>query len=163
MSKVKDFIKENKWLLLIALVVIAASIGLYYYYSQQNKRDIPAPDLDVDYKEQNYGANEYHPVTVDYIDLLNEYYKFFMDLQISNPKEAYNYLSEESKKKYDYEKYEEYLKKTLTINSKTAEVTKYRVDKYDKSIVEIIDSEDTKYTLKEKAIWDFEITLNGKV
>lgn len=72
-------------------------------------------------------------------------------------------LTSESKKKFETaEKYEEYAKKTKTINTYTNTIKEYRKDPENKYAYDIIDTEGNKYTFIEKAIWDIEVSDNGK-
>ena len=115
----------------------------------------------IPYIKKEYKSNEYINIDVELIDLLNEYYAYFVKKKINSPKEAYKMLTEENKKKFgSAEKYEEYVKKTLTIKAPTNKIKEYREG--NKNSYDIIDTEGNKYTFVEHAIWDIEVIDNGK-
>lgn len=165
MEKVKDFYNENRLLIIIFIIVIIGAISLLIYNTSQKEKIFePIAPSDDNYIKTNYQVNEYRPVTIELSDLLNEYYKEFMTKQVKDPEAAYQMLTDETKKSFnnDYQEYKKYLNQVLTINSLKNEVREYRIDKDNKSIIEIIDSEDNKYTIYENAVWDIKISIDGK-
>lgn len=165
MKKIKDFCVENKMLVIASICIIALSMGIYYYnHKQESKIYEKGESEDIEYVKREYQENEYSPITVELVDLLNEYYSHFINLQINNPDAAYELLTESTKKDFDndIEKYKKYIKENstaLTINNK---VEKYHISGYDKQQFNIVDSEKYKYTIYENAIWDFKISIDGR-
>ncbi len=165
MKEIKKFIVENKFLVILFVFIIVSFIGIAIYNHTRNERiyETQKPDGS-SYVKKEYDANEYRPVTIELIDLLNEYYKFFIKKQINTPEEAYALLSQTSKERFnnDYQEYLKYVKDITTINSIKNEIKEYRINSDNKHIYEIIDTEDNKYAIHEKAVWDIEISINGK-
>ena len=114
MGKIKEFISENKILLIVGLVILIGCFVAYYFINKNNNLKYnPTSAEDVPYIKKEYKSNEYINIDVELIDLLNEYYAYFVKKKINSPKEAYKMLTEENKKKFgSAEKYEEYVKKT---------------------------------------------------
>lgn len=159
-------LKENKRLIIIALIVIAIVIGVAVYNSLK-----PTPQHDpeineyneINYIKKNYKVNEYSIVNISELDLLNAYLKKYITLAVTKPEEAFNMLSKESRETFNnsVDEYEEYLKSITSIYTKDNEVVKYRKGE-GKGKTEIVDSESNKYIITEHSTWDIEITLNGR-
>lgn len=164
MDKVKKFISDNKVLIIVGVLLLIICIGLYFYdYKKKSEEYNKAGEFDTPYVKREYKVNEYTNIDVELIDILNDYYASFIKKKYTNPKEAYEMLTSESKKKFETaEKYEEYAKKTKTINTYTNTIKEYRKDPENKYAYDIIDTEGNKYTFIEKAIWDIEVSDNGK-
>lgn len=164
MDKVKRFISDNKVLIIVGVLLLIICIGLYFYdYKKKSEEYNKAGEFDTPYVKREYKVNEYTNIDVELIDILNDYYASFIKKKYTNPKEAYEMLTSESKKKFETaEKYEEYAKKTKTINTYTNTIKEYRKDPENKYAYDIIDTEGNKYTFIEKAIWDIEVSDNGK-
>lgn len=164
MDKVKKFISDNKILIIVGVLLLIICIGLYFYdYKKKSEEYNKAGEFDTPYVKREYKVNEYTNIDVELIDILNDYYASFIKKKYTNPKEAYEMLTSESKKKFETaEKYEEYAKKTKTINTYTNTIKEYRKDPENKYAYDIIDTEGNKYTFIEKAIWDIEVSDNGK-
>ena len=115
MGKIKEFISENKILLIVGLVILIGCFVAYYFINKNNNLEYnPTLGEDVPYIKKEYKSNEYINIDVELIDLLNEYYAYFVKKKINSPKEAYKMLTEENKKKFgSAEKYEEYVKNPL--------------------------------------------------
>lgn len=164
MEAVKEFIKENKLLIIAGIIIVIICSCFYYYHNKKNEVNYdPGESADISYIKREYKANEYSPVTVELIDVLNEYYSYFMKKQVFEPEEAYEMLTDNSKK--DFGSKEEYLKDVdniTTINALKNKIEEYRVDKNNEHIIEIVDSEDNKFTIEEAAVWDFKISIDGK-
>lgn len=164
MDKVKRFISDNKVLIIVGVLLLIICIGLYFYdYKKKSEEYNKAGEFDTPYVKREYKVNEYTNIDVELIDILNDYYASFIKKKYTNPKEAYEMLTSESKKKFETaEKYEEYAKKTKTINTYTNTIKEYRKDPENKYAYDIIDTEGNRYTFIEKAIWDIEVSDNGK-
>lgn len=164
MDKVKKFISDNKVLIIVGVLLLIICIGLYFYdYKKKSEEYNKAGEFDTPYVKREYKVNEYTNIDVELIDILNDYYASFIKKKYTNPKEAYEMLTSESKKKFETaEKYEEYAKKTKTINTYTNTIKEYRKDPENKYAYDIIDTEGNRYTFIEKAIWDIEVSDNGK-
>lgn len=164
MDKIKNFIKENKVLVIIGVLLIIICSCLYFYdYKKKEEKYNQGEITDTPYIKREYKANEYTNIDVELIDVLNDYYSYFINKKYNEPKEAYDMLSSECKKKFgDAEKYKEYAKRTKTINTFTNTIKEYRKNPEMKNAYDIIDTEGNKYTIIEKAIWDLEISDNGK-
>ena len=164
MDKVKKFISDNKILIIVGVLLLIICIGLYFYdYKKKSEEYNKAGEFDTPYVKREYKVNEYTNIDVELIDILNDYYASFIKKKYTNPKEAYEMLTSESKKKFETaEKYEEYAKKTKTINTYTNTIKEYRKDPENKYAYDIIDTEGNRYTFIEKAIWDIEVSDNGK-
>lgn len=169
MDNFKNFIKVNKGLVIIFTLTILIALTVFIYNKttgeetyEKNLTEEEATD--VEYIKKNYQVNEYRNVTIDLIDLLNEYYRDYVDKLINSPKEAYEMLTSESKEDFenDFEKFNNYVKKIKTIGLKTSKVTEYRTNKGRITSYDIIDSEGNKFTIYEKSIWDLEITFKGR-
>ncbi|MCX4249293.1 MAG: hypothetical protein OSJ65_05980 [Bacilli bacterium] len=164
MEKVKKFLTENKALVIIALIFLALAFVLYYV---NNKRESvtynPEAMGETPYVKKEYKANEYINVEIELIDILNEYYRYFMQKKIKNPEEAYKMLTNENQSKYEsVDKYKKYVEKTITINTLNNKIKEYRKSQEYKNGYDIIDSEGNKYTIIENAVWDIKIIDNGK-
>ena len=165
MKEVKKFIKENRIFIIAGTLIVLLCIGIYFYTARaRNIVYDKGEDNDIEYIERNYKANEYRPVTIELVDLLQEYYLYYLRLQVNNPDEAYNMLTDECKSKFnnDVSEYKKYVKEINTILTLENKVEKYRVDKYNNQIIEIIDSEQNRYTIYEYGVWDFKISVDGK-
>lgn len=164
MDKVKKFIIDNKVLIIVGVVLLIICAGLYFYdYKKKSEEYNKAGEFDTPYVKREYKVNEYTNIDVELIDILNDYYSSFIKKKYTNPKEAYEMLTSESKKKFEtVEKYEEYAKKSKTINTYTNTIKEYRKNAENKNAYDVIDTEGNKYTFVEKAIWDIEVSDNGK-
>lgn len=166
MDKVKTFFKENKALIIVGIILLIICVSIYFYdYQRRNKvyQNNGSSVTDTPYVKREYKANEYTNMDVELIDVLNDYYTYFIKKKYSDLKTAYALLSKESKEKYENEeKYAEYAKRTKTINSLTNKVKEYRQNPENKKAYDIIDSEGNKFTILEKAVWDIEVSDYGK-
>lgn len=165
MKTVKEFFKENKIFIIAGISIVILCIGIYYYTARARKIVYDkGEDKDIEYIERKYAANEYSPVTIELIDLLQEYYLYYIRLQVNNPDEAYDMLTDECKSRFnnDIKEYKNYIKQINTILTLDNKVEKYRVDKYNNQIIEIVDSEQNKYTIYEYGVWDIKISIDGK-
>jgi hypothetical protein len=166
MDNLKQALKENIKLIIIAVIIIAIALGVVIYNNLTPTLSYN-PEIDeyndVEYVKKNYEVNEYSVINMSEYDLLNAYLKKYVTLEVTNPDKAYEMLSDKSKESFDNDvsKYKEYISGIISINTKENTVTKYR-DGSSSNQIEIIDSESNKYIITEYAIWDIEITLNGR-
>ncbi len=159
-------LKENKKLIIVAIIVILIVVGVAIYNNVKPKPKYD-PEVneynDVTYIKKNYKVNEYSVVNISELDLLNAYLKKYLTLAINDPEEAFAMLSKETKESFNnnIDEYKKYVNSITSIYTKDNEVVKYR--KGEKSNqTEIVDSEKNKYIITEHSIWDIEITLNGR-
>lgn len=164
MDSVKSFIKDNKVLIIVGVVLLILCSSLYFYDYLRNKEIYDKNGTtDTPYVKHEYEANQYTNIDVELIDVLNDYYTYFIKKKYTSPKEAYEMLARESKKRFEsVEDYEDYCKKSKTIFSFTNEIKEYRDNADIKNAYDIIDTEGNKYTFIEKAVWDIEVIDNGK-
>lgn len=169
MDNVKNFIKNNKVIVIIFVLTIMIAIGVFIYnkttpVENYEKNLTEAEATDVEYIKKNYKVNEYHNVSVELIDILNEYYRDYVNKLIDSPKEAYEMLTSESKEDFgnSYEEFNKYIKKINTLRLSTSKVSEYRTNKGRIKSYDIIDTEGNKFTFYEKSIWDLEITFKGR-
>lgn len=169
MDNLKNFIKENKGIVIIFILVILVAIGVFIY-NQTSKEEAYEKNLtveeaaDIEYVKKNYQVNEYQNVTIELIDILNEYYRYYINKLISSPEEAYEMLTNESKEYFgnDFEKFNDYVKKINTLSLQTSKVSEYRTNNGRIKSYDIIDSDGNKFTIYEKSIWDIEIAFKGR-
>ena len=165
MKKIKDFCIENKILLITGILLLVLSSFLYFYYNKSNNVEYnKGEEENIEYVKSDYKVNQYQPVTIDLVDLLNDYYSYYINLQINKPEEAFELLTDDSKEKFnnDIEEYKKYVKKLNTVKTLTNKIEQYRINEINKQIIEIIDSEDNKFTIYESAVWNFKISIDGK-
>lgn len=169
MNNVKNFIKENKGIVIIFVLTISVALGLFFYnkankteYLDKNLTDEEAKDIS--YIKKNYQVNEYQNVTIELIDLLNDYYRSYVNKLTNHPEEAYEMLTEESKKDFgnNFEEFSKYVKKIKTLGLQTSKVSEYRTNNGINKSYDIIDTEGNRFTIYEKSIWDYEISFKGK-
>lgn len=164
MDKVKKFLIENKALIIIALIFLVLAVTLYYVINKRESVTYNGGGMeDTPYVKKEYKANEYINVEIELIDILNEYYRYFIQKKVNNPEEAYEMLTNENKSKFEnVDKYKKYVEKTNTINTINNKIKEYRRSQEYKNGYDIIDSEGNKYTIIENAVWDIRIIDNGK-
>lgn len=168
MDNVKTFLKENIILVIVFVIVVGTFIGFTIYNQINNSKEYEkkvteADMVDVDYIKKNYKVNEYQNVTMDYVDILDEYHSYFVRKMVTDPMKAYELLTNESKKKFnnDIEEFKKYIKDNATVAFKTSKVREYRTNSK-KNKIEIIDTDNNKYTIYENAVWDIKISIDGK-
>lgn len=169
MGNIKKFLKGNKGVVIVFILTIFAALGLLVY-NKMTKEESYEKNLteeearDVEYVKKNYQVNEYQNVTIELIDLLNEYYRDYINKLTSNPQEAYEMLTSESKEKFsnDFDEFNNYIKKINTLSLQTSKVAEYRTNNGRIKSYDIIDSDGNKFTIYEKSIWDLEIAFKGK-
>lgn len=164
MASVKSFIKDNKALIIAGVILLIVCVSLYFYDYSKNKKTYEATgETDTPYVKREYKANEYTNIDVELIDVLNDYYAYFIKKKYTLPEEAYEMLTDSSKKEFaNKEEYKEYCKKTKTINSLTNSIKEYRINEDDRNAYDIIDTEGKKYTIYEHAVWDIKVSDNSK-
>lgn len=164
MDKVKKFLVENKGILIIALIFLVLAFTLYYVINKRESATYNSGGMeDTPYVKKEYKANEYINVEIELIDILNEYYRYFIQKKVNNPEEAYEMLTNENKSKFEnVDKYKKYVEKTNTIKTINNKIKEYRRSQEYKNGYDIIDSEGNKYTIIENAVWDIKIIDNGK-
>jgi len=165
MDNVKEFIKDNFVLLIILFTVVIASVIVYVVKSDEKEITYEITENEVDtpsYIEKKYDANTYQNQTIELFDLLSYYYEYYIDLELNNPNEAYELLSDESKNKFNnnLDEYKEYINNIITIDTYNNTLIKYR--EVEDNVYDIIDSENYQYTIEENAVWDFKITLKAQ-
>jgi len=165
MDKVKKFIRDNIVLLVVLLIILIVAIIVYIITGKSVEYSYNITDEAINtpsYIEKKYDANTYQNQTIELLDLLTYYYKYYINLEINNPTEAYNLLSDESKNKFNnnVDEYIEYVESIKTINTKDNTIAKYR--ETEDSVYDIIDSENYRYTIEENAVWDFKVTIKGQ-
>lgn len=169
MDNVKNFIKENKGIVIIFILTIVIAIGVFIYNKTTNDEDLDKnltqeEATDVEYIKKNYQVNEYRNISIELIDILNEYYRDYVNKLINSPNEAYEMLTSESKEDFgnSFEEFNNYIKKINTIRLSTSKVSEYRTNKGRIKSYDIIDTEGNKFTIYEKSVWDIEITFRGR-
>lgn len=169
MDNVKNFIKGNKGIVIVFVLTVTIAIALFVYNKtttndgyEKNLTEEEATD--VEYVKKNYQVNEYHNVSIELIDILNEYYRDYVNKLINSPEEAYEMLTSESKEDFgnSFEEFNEYVKKINTLRLSTSKVSEYRTNKGRIKSYDIIDTEGNKFTIYEKSVWDLEITFKGR-
>lgn len=168
MDKISTFIKENKLVVILFILTVLIAVGLFIY----NKSNVENLDknlteeeaTDVPYIKKNYEVNEYHNVSIDLIDLLNDYYHDYVNKIINNPKEAYEMLTSEAKEDFgnNYDDFKEYIDKINTVTFRTGSVKEYRTNKGRIPSYDIIDDAGNRFTIYEKSVWDYEISFEGR-
>lgn len=169
MDNVKNFIKGNKGIVIVFVLTVTIAIALFVYNKtttndgyEKNLTEEEATD--VEYVKKNYQVNEYHNVSIELIDILNEYYRDYVNKLTNSPEEAYEMLTSESKEDFgnSFEEFNEYVKKISTLRLSTSKVSEYRTNKGRIKSYDIIDTEGNKFTIYEKSVWDLEITFKGR-
>ncbi len=166
MDKVKSFIKDNIVLVIVFILVVGIFIGflIYQHYTSSIAYEKNVTDMvDVDYIKKNYEVNEYQNVTVEYVDVLDEYHSYFISKMINDPEGAYEMLTDECKKQYneDIEEFKKYINDNVTVAYRTSMVSEYRTNGT-KNVIEIVDTDNNKFTIYEDAVWDIKISIDGK-
>ncbi|MCH5167614.1 MAG: hypothetical protein J1F35_06990 [Erysipelotrichales bacterium] len=165
MKKLKDFIVENKIFLIVGTIIVGLCCFLYIYHNRKLGIEYkPGNPTDVEYIQNTYEENQYSPVTIELIDLLNEYYSYYIKYQVKDADKAYELLTDETKESFnnDIEEYKKYINKINTIKTINNQVEKYRLVNKNEHVIEIVDSEGYKFTIYENSVWDFKISLDGK-
>lgn len=166
MEKIKDHLKENKSLYIVLVIAIVVVVGLNIYTSFKEKNEEYNPDpeymKDVTYVKKNYKVNEYTNVTIELQDLLSYYMKYYKELEQKDSFAAYEMLSSKGKERFhnSYDEFKEYLKNYTSIHTLTSPLAKYKENE-DGSYV-VIDEEGNKFTIIEKATWDFQVIIEEK-
>lgn len=165
MNKFIVALKENKRIIILSIIIIIAFIVLFIYNSQEKDKTYNPniTEIDVEYIKKNYEVNEYRVIEMKEADLLNAYLKKYLQYTANNIDKAYAMLSDQSKNSFnnDINEYKKYINDNTSINTKNNEVVKYRKSEGNNTY-EVVDSEKYKYIIKEDAIWDIKITLNGR-
>lgn len=169
MASVKEFIRENKVVVLVFVLTVSIAIGVFIYHqmfpNNPHEKNLTNDDVsDIQYVKKNYQVNEYHNVTIELSDLLNEYYRSYINKLLHSKKDAYEMLTAESKENFgnSYDEFSKYVDKITTIGLADSKVTEYRTNDGRIKSYDIIDSEGNKFTIYEKSIWDLEFSFEGK-
>lgn len=164
MDNVKNIIKENKLMIIALILVIIAivTVGVLNNKKENQVKEGRNPEKidQVEYVKVNHKVNEYQNMVIDDLDVLEEYYEEFITLLCEKPKEAYLKLSVSSKNKYTEEEFLKYVKSIKTVNTKNNKLTSYRKSRDSDRTYDIKDSEGNHFVLYEKAVWDYQITLD---
>lgn len=167
MDSFKDALKENK-LIIIALILIIIVMIMVGIMNDKKEQEImngrnETKQEDISYEKKNYKVNEYQIMNMSEFDVFQDYYKDFITTLVDNPDEAYYKLSIDSRNEYTKEEFIEYAKKIKTIFTKNNEIKEQRRKKQGSRVIyEIIDSEENSFTIIETAVWDYQVTINGK-
>lgn len=164
MDKVKEFISNNKFLIIAGILLLIVCAGLYFFdYKNKSKEYTKEGETETPYVKREYKANEYANIDVELIDILNDYYSYFIKVKYTNTKTAYDLLAEETKEKYNtYELYKAYVDHSKTIQTFKNKIKEYRKNPDNKYAYDIIDTEGNKYTFIENAVWDIKVIDKGK-
>ncbi len=169
MNSIKTFIKDNKGVVIIFILTVLVAAALFIYnkvtYEEYTDKNLTEEEVkDIPYIKKNYEVNEYQNVTIDLIDLLNDYYRDYINKLINDPKTAYELLTVESKESFgnNYDEFKKYVDKINTLQLKTSKVAEYRTNKGRIKNYDIIDTSDNRFTIYEKSVWDYEISFAGK-
>lgn len=166
MNKILTPIKDNIKMIVVLILVIIILVLM----SQKDSIELAnfgtfEDDGNAGIPQMNYKVNEYKIINITEFDLLDNYLRRFIRLELNNPAKAFEYLSKEEKTKYNnsVEEFEASVKKSTTIFTKNNKLERYGKDEYEENVYYLIDSENIKYTLIEHSTWDFEIIINGKI
>lgn len=169
MSSIKEIIKKNM-VLIIILVTICASIGVYYYIDHVNDNEIYQSGLysdeEIPYINKKYQENEYQPIEVTDRDMALKYYTYVLNHMLNEPETIYERLTEQERKRYgSLEEFKDMVKSITTVFTPGNRIMKYgveQVNSIEKKYV-VVDNENNSFTIIEKGVWDIEIEFNGKI
>ncbi len=165
MDNVKKIFRENALIILIAIVIISVflvriisksfELGRRYSSSMMNNSEIP-------YIEHKYEDNEYKVIDMDEFDIINYYYRDFINKLVNAPLEAWDKLSDDTQLKVFGADSDEFLvtvKKIVTIKTKNNKIEKYKKEngKYT-----IVDSEDHMYVIEDNGVWNYKVSYLGQ-
>ncbi|MDE5630444.1 MAG: hypothetical protein K2I70_02475 [Bacilli bacterium] len=167
MDRVKEIVKDNIIWIIILLVLIGFIVG-YNIYNYLDGKEIYNDPMVTDresipYINHTYEANEYRVITVEKYDVINNYYKDFINKMVNNTKLSWDYISEEEKKNRfndKYEEYEKYVSTITTVKTLSNKVEKYKISS---NTITVIDSANNMYEFEENGVWNYKVSFNGQV
>lgn len=152
--------KKIIFIIIFSIVLIA---GLLLTLFKEEKVDYNPEPIEVDYVKKNYKYNEYKVISVEKLDVVNNYYNSYLNLLLNNQEKLFEKLTDTNKNKFDkdFSKFKDYIKKIITSKTKNAKVEKYDIQEFDNSrIITIIDSENNKVIFHEKAVNVYQIEID---
>lgn len=151
-----EWIKKNKILICIAVVLLGISIFLLYY---SNKND------EFSYEEDNislkhYEENEYIPVSISIDEMARIYLQDYVYKLMYNREDAYNTLNEEYRKaKFkSFEDFNNYVDNIMSLKMQEMVVNKYAIsDKGDYRDFDVYDKGDNLFIFRETGVMQYTV------
>lgn len=167
MDKVKEVLKDNIPIIIVAVVVIAIAIGYKIY---ENKRDseiyesgLQSNEI-VKFQPKVYEENEYRVIDVADQDIAVFYYKDILDKMVNDRKSLYQMLTKDERKSYkDFQEFDKEIEKRFHVNFKYNTLEEYSVKEkgnFSRTFV-LLDSDNYLYQVYEYGVWNFEVEFIG--
>ena len=167
-KKQKEKMEHPVLLGMLFVAIISAVTFVVLYRIEESKpyiRDFNPEE--VYYVNYTFADNEYKVIDPDEISLVKSYYNDFKYYMLNDTKEAWNKVSKSNKRqkfKDSYDKFTEFLKGSLTDNTKTNIVERYNIKKEGtRTIYSVIDNDSNMYVFTAKGVWNYTVELKGKV
>ena len=156
-----DNLKENKKIIIICLVIVGFSIGIYFIYDNKEYFGdyVEYKDYDID----RYEANTYIPVYITEKDMANKYLNDYKNIILTDINKAYDILNNDySVRKFDnFDNFSKYVDSIKIPSFYKLSVKEYSVfNKNGYKFYYIVASNNELYIFKEKSIMDYEVYLD---
>lgn len=165
MDNIKKIFRENVIIILLGIVIISVFlvqfISKQIEYSKKYESNL-LNNGEIYYVEHTYEDNEYKVIDVDEFDVINYYYRDYIDKLINDPDAAWDILTDSNKKEMfgtDIDSFMKTVKQIVTVKTKNNKIEKYKKQsgKYT-----IVDSEDHMYTIEDNGVWNYKISYLGQ-
>lgn len=169
MNSLISELKEHKRIIIFLIFfILLVIISLFLYLDYKNNGRIEKNIVeDEAYIKYQYAENEYKVVTISDLDMINYYYKDFIEMFINNQQSLWDNLDDDSRSKKfnnDYKTFSTYINKLKTSKTATSTVEKYKItDNGTYKLYSIITSENIKINFREYGIWKYNIEIEGKI
>lgn len=167
MDKVKEVLKDNIPIIVVAVVVILIAV-IYKVVTNYQDSQIYYSGImtneNVVYEPKKYSENEYRVIEVDKENVALNYYKVILNMMINDREALWNKLTVDERKSYlnDFKKFDSEIGGRVSRTFYNNTVTKFSFEeKSSTRTIYIVDTDNYMYKIYEKGVWNFEIELMG--
>lgn len=156
-----EFIKKNKWIILLILVFISLLIFYFVRDYISNKRFRENKSIEYKSVPKVYGVNEYISVVMSDEDMARIYLNSYINKMVTNTEEAFYLLDEEYRnlKFGSLNNYVDYVYSLRYSSYNVASYFKKELDDY--TIYGVYDQYDNFYAFKVKGVMQYSVYLDN--
>ncbi len=159
-----NFIKENKYILLIGTLLISVALIISFFVNNKNNESNYLKHEETNYYLKDYKINELVPVNINEEQVARKYLAEYTKLIINDPESAYNLVEPEYKKlKFNnLSEFKEYFNNKIDASFLNGNVEKLNVTSYGTyKEYYIKDSGNNTYIFREYSIMNYEVLFDN--
>lgn len=150
-------IKKNKFLILIAIILVGITIYLIYFNNRDENYEYSSAE---DISLKHYEENEYIPVNITYDQIARIYLQDYVYKLIYNREDAYNTLDSEYRnaKFPTFADFNSYVDSIMSIKLQEMKVEKYAItDKSNYRDYDVYDASDNLFIFRETGVMQYTV------